>query len=151
MSFLSMPPREGEVTPMSSPATDLPILYVHGLAVGGIEVAATSAQRRHGLLGRDGIDVAMWLRPARQVHSFAMRFPIDVIYCDGGLAVEWLGTLRPNRMGPLRWRARSVIETEQGRIAEWGIALGDVLEIRPRGDGPKIAPPLHPPLDPPHR
>ena len=40
-----------------------------------------------GLLGRDGIDGAMLLRPARSVHSVGMRFPIDVAFCDQDLVV----------------------------------------------------------------
>ena len=53
-----------------------------GTVLASAEVATTRRARRRGLLGRDGVDGAFVLRPCRQVHTFGMRFPIDVAWCD---------------------------------------------------------------------
>jgi uncharacterized membrane protein (UPF0127 family) len=95
-----------------------------------LEVAATRQARRRGLLGRDGVEGALLLRPARSVHTFGMRFPIDVAHVDDELRIVHLCTMRPNRLGRPVWRARAVIETEAGAFAGWGLGVGDALELR---------------------
>lgn len=50
-----------------------------------IEIADTAATRSKGLMKRDSIDGAILLKPAKSVHTFGVRFPIDVAYC---IAVE---------------------------------------------------------------
>ena len=59
-----------------------------------------------------------------------MRFAIDVAYCDGELEVLKVRTLVPNRLGPLVWPARAVIEAEAGSFERWGLRPGAHLEIR---------------------
>jgi uncharacterized membrane protein (UPF0127 family) len=95
-----------------------------------LEVAASRAERRRGLLGRDGIEGALLLRPARSVHTFGMRFAIDVAHVDDELRILHLCTMRPNRLGRPVWRARAVIETEAGAFAGWDVIVGDTLELR---------------------
>ena len=46
------------------------------------EVAVTRRERARGLLGREDLEGVIVLRPCRQVHTFGMRFPIDVAFCD---------------------------------------------------------------------
>ena len=96
------------------------------------ERAATRADRRRGLLGRDGVDGVIVLDPARQVHTFRMRFVIDVIWCDSDGIVLRTVTMAPNRMSALVWHARSVLEAEAGVVARWELQAGDRLEVRPR-------------------
>jgi uncharacterized membrane protein (UPF0127 family) len=93
-----------------------------------IEVASTRRARRRGLLGRDGIEGALLLTPARAVHTFGMRFDLDVAYLDGSGRVLELGCMRRNRLGLPRLRARSVLEAEAGTFARWGLRVGDVVE-----------------------
>lgn len=95
-----------------------------------VEVVESRSGRRHGLLGRDGIDGAMLLQPARSVHTFGMRFAIDVAHVDDELRVVHLSTMRPNRLGRPIWKAKAVIETEAGAFAAWEIGVGDELELR---------------------
>jgi hypothetical protein len=103
-------------------------LLVDGTAVAALEVADTARTRRRGLLGRDGLDGALWLRPCGQVHSVRMRFPIDVAHLDRDGVVLRVVTLRPGRLGPVVLRGRSVVEAEAGRFAEWGVRPGVRLE-----------------------
>jgi uncharacterized membrane protein (UPF0127 family) len=99
-----------------------------GEVLASLEVAASRATRRKGLLGRDGIEGALLLEPARSVHTFGMRFPIDVAWCDSELRVLRIATLAPNRMTRAVVRARSVLEAEAGSFGHWGLAVGDQLE-----------------------
>ena len=93
------------------------------------EVARTGRERRRGLLGRDGIEGALVLRPCRHVHTIGMRFPIDVAFCDEDGAVLRVCSLRPWRLAPLVFRARFVIEAEAGAFDRWSLHQGDVIEI----------------------
>jgi len=96
-----------------------------------LEVAAGMAGRMRGLLGRDGLEGALLLRPTRSVHTLGMRFPIDVAFCDRGLrVVAVVCPMAPNRLGRPRLRARCVIEAEAGAFARWGLVPGDGLEIK---------------------
>lgn len=111
----------------------MPWLVHEGKVLASLEVAETRRDRVKGLLGRDGIDGAILLRPARSIHTIRMRFPIDVAYCDRDLRVLRVVTMPRNRVGWPVWRARAVIEAEAGVMRRWGIKVGSVLEIR--GDG----------------
>jgi uncharacterized membrane protein (UPF0127 family) len=95
-----------------------------------LEVADDRRSRRRGLLGRDGIDGALLLRPARSVHTFGMRFPIDVAHLDGAGTIVHLCTMAPNRLGRPVWRARGVLECEAGSLSRWGLDVGDQVELR---------------------
>ena len=95
-----------------------------------VEVADTRATRRRGLLGRDGVDGALALTPARAVHTLGMRFDLDVAYLDGGGRVLDLHRMRRGRVGLPRWRARSVLEAEAGAFDTWGLRVGDVVTMR---------------------
>ncbi|MEU8878820.1 DUF192 domain-containing protein [Streptomyces hydrogenans] len=94
-----------------------------------VEVAASYRARRRGLLGRDGIAGAMLLTPANSVHTFGMRFPIDVAYLDRRLRVLAVVTMRPGRLGLPRPRARHVLEAEAGAMAGWGLRPGVVVTV----------------------
>lgn len=108
----------------------MPWLVRDGKVLATLEVATSLRDRTRGLLGRDGIDGAILLRPAKSVHSFRMRFAIDVAFCDSDLRVLKVTTLARNRITrPVR-RAHSVIESEAGTMGRWGIRAGDQLDIR---------------------
>ncbi|MFJ9938995.1 DUF192 domain-containing protein [Streptomyces erythrochromogenes] len=94
-----------------------------------LEVASSYRARTRGLLGRDGIDGAMLLTPAASVHTFRMRFAIDVAYLDRNLRVLDVVTMAPGRLGLPRLRARHVLEASAGAMAGWGLAAGTTLEV----------------------
>ena len=112
----------------SSPSSRWLVLDDRVLAT--LEVAADRRARSRGLLGRDGIEGALLLQPARSVHTFGMRFAIDVAHVDGDMKVLRLTTMVPNRLGRPVWHARGVIECEAGTLAAWGLRVGDQLEVR---------------------
>ncbi|WP_344962161.1 DUF192 domain-containing protein [Streptomyces thioluteus] len=94
-----------------------------------VEIAASYRARTRGLLGRDGIDGALLLTPASSVHTFGMRFPIDVAYLDRDLTVLAVRTMAPHRLGAPRPRARHVLEAAAGAMARWGLRRGARLRI----------------------
>lgn len=98
--------------------------------------AATDAlSRLRGLIGHPplGPGEGTLLSPCQGVHTFFMRFPIDVVYVDGqGKVVGLAPALRPNRVGPVVPQARFVLELPAGTIQETGTTLGDRLEVQNR-------------------
>lgn len=98
-----------------------------------VEIAATRASRRRGLLGRDHLDEAsaMLLAPCAAVHTAGMRFPIDVVFVDRqGYAVKVVRNLKPWRIA-LAAAGRAVIEMPAGTLG-WGqVLVGDRLYLAP--------------------
>jgi len=101
-----------------------------GAVLASAESPSGRRGRRRGLLGRPGIDGAFVLRPCRQVHTVGMRFAIDVAFCDRDGTVLHLTTLRPGRVSRPVLRAAWAIEAEAGAFGRWGLAVGDVVEVR---------------------
>jgi hypothetical protein len=100
-----------------------------------LEAALDSASRRRGLLGRDSLPErhGLVLAPCSSVHTFFMRFPIDVLFVarDGRVLkiVERLGAWRI--AGSLR--AFATIELPAGTLRASGLARGDRVTLRPAG------------------
>ncbi|MET9803448.1 DUF192 domain-containing protein [Streptomyces sp. NPDC006368] len=89
-----------------------------------VEIAASYRARTRGLLGRDGVSGLLMLTPCGSVHTFRMRFTIDVAYLDRRMNVIAVRTMEPGRLGLPRPRARHVLESEAGAMARWGIRPG---------------------------
>lgn len=96
-----------------------------------LEIAASYRARRRGLLGRDGVDGAMLITPTNSIHTFGMRFAIDVAYLDRNLTVLAVVTMRPGRLGLVRPRGRHVLEAEAGAMAGWGLRKGVRVRVVP--------------------
>ncbi|HEX7166611.1 MAG TPA: DUF192 domain-containing protein [Acidimicrobiales bacterium] len=104
-----------------------------GEVLASLEVADSFQGRLRGLLGRDGIEGALLLRPAKSVHTFGMRFTIDVAFCDAtgnDLVVVEAFTLGRNRMTLPRLKPNAVVEAEAGAFERWRLRPGDRLEIK---------------------
>jgi uncharacterized membrane protein (UPF0127 family) len=94
------------------------------------EVAVTRGRRRRGLMGRETVEGVLVLRPCRQVHSFGMRFPIDVAFCDRDGFVLHVASLAPRRISRPVPRAYFAIEAMGGAFDRWTLAVGDVVEVK---------------------
>jgi uncharacterized protein len=98
-----------------------------------LEVAGSGKARRKGLLGRDGLapGEGLWIIPCESVHTFFMRFPIDLVYLDRGNRV------RKVRSSVGAWRisacfsAHSVLELPAGTVRATETERGDILELTP--------------------
>jgi uncharacterized membrane protein (UPF0127 family) len=108
----------------------MPWLVVEDRVVASLEVADSRGARRRGLLGRDGIEGALMLTPARSVHTIGMRFAIDVAHVDADMVVRSVVTMRPGRLGRWRRRSRHVLEAEAGSLRRWGIEPGVTIDVK---------------------
>ena len=105
-------------------------LVADGRVLASADIAPDRSSRARGLLGKDGFEGALVLRPCRWVHTIGMRFPLDVAYLDeDGVVVKTIHMHR-HRLGVPVWRACVVIEAEAGAFARWGLHVGDTIEIR---------------------
>jgi uncharacterized membrane protein (UPF0127 family) len=96
------------------------------------EVATGFWSRFFGLMGRRGLaaEHGLYFPRCNAIHTFFMRFPIDVVYLDATLTVVDVDrALAPWRLGKPRWKAKHVLELPAGRAAHLGIAVGDRLEV----------------------
>lgn len=101
-----------------------------GDVLAAADVADSLGERSKGLLGRTGYEGAMVLPRTRAIHTFGMRFPVDVAFCDRDLVVLDVARVRPMRMTLPRRRGRTVIEAQAGAFERWGLRPGDKLEVR---------------------
>jgi len=99
-----------------------------------LQIAGTHWSRLRGLMGTSREKFAagqgLWIVPSHGVHTFAMRFPIDVVYLDGRKVVVYMRpNLRPWRVAPVSARAASVLELPGATLDSTGTAVGDQIEI----------------------
>lgn len=104
--------------------------------LGPVEVARRWRDRSRGLLGRDGLDGALWIEPASSLHSFGMRFDLDVAFLDRDGSVLRAVRLPRNRMTRIVLRAKAVVEAEAGTFARWNLRPGDQLRVATQADSP---------------
>jgi len=95
--------------------------------------AFDSKTRRSGLLGYDSLpdNHAMVIAPTNAVHTWFMRFSIDLAFVDkAGRVVKTYHSVKPWRVaGALR--AYAVVELAAGSLARNDTVPGDVLAIAP--------------------
>jgi uncharacterized membrane protein (UPF0127 family) len=94
--------------------------------------AVSFVARLRGLLGRSalGPTEGLWIAPCDRVHTWFMRFSIDVLMLDGGgrvLAAQ--RALPPWRLGSAGVAGGVALETAPGTIARLGIVRGDLLTL----------------------
>jgi uncharacterized protein len=105
-----------------------------------LRIAETHWSRFRGLMCADASSFpagrGLWLVPSRGVHTFAMRFPIDVLYLDRDKTVVHLEqNLKPWRMAPVRMNAISILELPENTLGSTRTAVGDVIEIVSGSEG----------------
>ena len=92
-------------------------------------VADHPVARMRGLLGRSDLPrgEGVLLRPAGSIHTFFMRFPIDVVFLDADDRVlEVVPHLAPWRAAGVKG-ARAVLELATGEADARGIRAGSTL------------------------
>lgn len=101
-------------------------------------VARRFLQRLRGLLGTDRLPegAGLWIEPGGSVHTFGMRYPIDVVFVDGGGCVlRVLPWLRPGRLGRAPRGCRAVLELPAGRTQRQPVSAGERLVTERAGRG----------------
>ena len=106
-------------------------------------VAASPLRRLRGLLGRTFLPAGegILLKPARSVHTFFMRFPIDVVFVDSQLAVVGIAAALPPWRAAVERRAFAVLELAAGECERRCVAVGDVLLVRATSEPGRPFPP----------
>ena len=84
-------------------------------------------ERNTGLLGTDGLHGALWIERCNWIHTFGMRYDIDVVYVNRHGLVVAVATTPRRRLGWPRFTAHSVIELEAGPASILGLHLGATL------------------------
>lgn len=108
-------------------ATDLMLADTHWTRLRGL--MATDAEKFPQGRG-------LWIVPCRGVHTFGMRFAIDVVYLNAEQKVVYVQeNLRPWRMAPVRLSAVSVVELPPGTIGQTQTGVGDVIDVGLNGNG----------------
>jgi uncharacterized membrane protein (UPF0127 family) len=95
------------------------------------DVADTSAKRRTGLLKHTRLEPGegLWIVPCESVHTFFMKFAIDLVYLDKRRKVRKIRHAMPAWRLSACLSAHSVLELPAGTLAQTGTAVGDELTM----------------------
>lgn len=95
-------------------------------------VASTFTSRGIGLLVSSGLahGEGVLLVPGGSIHTFFMRFAIDVLFLDSGFCVLSVASMQPWRAACAPRRTRYVLELRAGAASEAGISAGARLNFR---------------------
>jgi uncharacterized protein len=94
------------------------------------ERAESMFGRMVGLLGRSSLPrgQGLLISPCNQIHTFFMKFTIDVVFLDSSdRVVKLCQNLKPWRLTPIVWKAKAVLELGQGGAE--GLQVGRQLKI----------------------
>ena len=111
-------------------------MVVRNLTKGSIladtaDKADTSVKRRTGLLKHDSLPAGqgLWIVPCEGVHTFGMKFPIDVVYLNKQRRIIKTRPVMKKRGISFCLRAHSVLELPAGTLEGTGTTVGDQLEM----------------------
>lgn len=96
-----------------------------------IKEASDFLSRLAGLTGKRSMPPgsALVLMPCKSVHTFFMRFNVDVVFLDkGGRVLRVIDDLPPSRISPVVRGSRKVVELPGGTVKD-RVRAGDVLAI----------------------
>lgn len=95
-----------------------------------LEKADSFFKRFFGLMGRKALGEGrgMLLSPCGSIHTFFMKFTIDVLYLDERNMVLYKETIKPWRVGAIVKGTKKVVELREN--AAEAIEKGDILEFR---------------------
>ena len=97
-----------------------------------LSVAKTVFSRAKGLLGRKALPhgEGLLIKPCKGVHTFLMKFPIDVVFLDKqNRIIATVTNLLPQRMTKMLLSSYCVIELPSGTVQASGTVIGNVIDI----------------------
>jgi len=100
-------------------------------AADSCRAAVSFFSRLKGLLGTDSIPAgsALIISPCTGVHTFFMRYPIDVMLVGNQKVIAIYNSLKPFRMTTVHPLAEFVVELPAGTLAIIGAKTGDLVAI----------------------
>ena len=101
-----------------------------------LEVADSGPKRNKGLLGRKGLAAGegLWIIPCESVHTFFMKFPIDLVYLDRKHRIKKVCDSVPAWRLSVCLSAHSILELPAGTIRNTRTERGDTLEFEPASE-----------------
>ncbi|HWZ33083.1 MAG TPA: DUF192 domain-containing protein [Bryobacteraceae bacterium] len=95
------------------------------------DIADSSAKRRTGLLKHTKLDPGegLWIAPCEAVHTFAMKFPIDVVFLSKKKKILKIRPSMVRSRISLSLLAHSVLELPAGTCEATGTTKGDQLQF----------------------
>lgn len=111
-----------------------------------LRCADSHLSRLLGLMGTPPETLAsgngLWIVPCHGVHTFGMRYAIDLVYLnDKYEVVHTEENVKPWRVAAVCLEAATVLELSPHTIFQTGTRVGDKIEIRL---GPEAAPAVQP-------
>ena len=103
----------------------------HRIVARTLLTAFDSKSRRTGLLGRDSLpeESALIIAPSQAIHTFFMRFAIDVAFVSrDGLVLKVRHSVPPRRIA-VSWRAFAIIQLPAGALESSDTRPGDRLQV----------------------
>jgi uncharacterized protein len=100
-----------------------------------MRVASTHWTRLRGLMGTKpasfGFGQGLWIIPCHGVHTWGMRFPLDLLYLDAdNIIVHLEENVRSWRFAPVRMDTVTVLELPSHTIWNSGSVVGDQMEMK---------------------
>lgn len=102
-----------------------------------VEVANNTYKRFMGLMGRPALPDGggMLITPCNQVHTFHMRFSLDILYITKDMQVAAIETLPPGKIGSKIKDAHMVLELPADSAKRLNVQMGDYLTIQTETGG----------------
>ena len=97
------------------------------------QIASSLGQRLKGLLGKKSLPAneGLILKPCASIHTFFMRFPIDVLFLDKNMRViRLIHDMSPAHLSSTAWGSKMTIELPAGKINQTSTQVGDILELK---------------------
>lgn len=104
----------------------------NNLISGDVKIAENFFTRSVGLLSRKSLsqDEGLIIRPCCSIHTFFMRFPIDVLFINKKNEIIALyENVKPYRILPIHPTSHYVVELCAGQISNKKIEKGDIIQI----------------------
>jgi len=98
------------------------------------QIASSLGQRLKGLLGKKSLtnNEGLVLKPCASIHTFFMRFPIDVLFLDKNMRIiKLIQNMPPARLSSTAWGSKITIELPAGKISQTNTQTGDILQFSP--------------------
>ena len=105
--------------------------------VPNLEIAVESATRKKGLLGRAGLEAgaALVIAPTNAVHTFFMRFPIDIVFVARDGAIVKVSRAVPAWRMAAAWRGYAVVDLAAGGAEFCHLTVGRRVSVRRASQG----------------
>lgn len=97
-----------------------------------VTIAQDFRSRSIGLLNRQSLNEneALLIKPCTSIHTFFMKFPIDVLFLSKeGKVIKIEHSLKPWNLSGCLLGCFMVLEIQPGKLAKTAIKLGNSIEI----------------------